>query len=230
MILTLIVTLLSFMLVFFTTQDIKMAMIFTICSASYCIFYASQKIKKYNYQVKNIKECSYFINTFIVSLSISNSIEKSFRDVTLKASKTLEKAIKKINTNDSYQALLSLSDYFKVNNYKVFLNLLNLYSNNGGNILEMSIHLQTELHRSEELLNTINTLNIRKIYEFSLLWAFSVAIILFCRFGIGNVYEMMQSMEMFNYELMFFFGFMIFSFHLEITTMVNSIRRVINNV
>ncbi|MCH5171867.1 MAG: hypothetical protein J1F31_03430 [Erysipelotrichales bacterium] len=194
----------------------------------YGSLYANKVIKKYIDSQRLVTECANFINTFIISLSISNSLEMSYKDATTKISKQMEKAIKqKCKSLDVLDNLEMLQEYFKSTNYAVFLNILKMHINNGGNILEMSVNLQLELRRKEEIVNSIKQINNRKIYEFFTLWAFCLAIILFCRLGLNNIYAMMQSYFLFNYEIIFFFAFMVFSFHLFISSITNSIKKVI---
>lgn len=220
-------SILIFALLYLTTGILEYSILGGILVLIYAIFYANNAIKKYFDSQRIIIECSNFINTLIISLSISNSLEMSYKDATTKISKQLEKFIKqKCKSLDVLENLEILRDYFKSTNYAVFLNILKMYINSGGNILEMSVNLQLELRRKEELVNSIKQINIRKAYEFFTLWAFCLAIILFCRIGLNNIYIMMQSYFLFNYEIIFFFAFMIFAFHMFISSVTHSIRKV----
>ena len=221
-------SILIFALLYLTTGILEYSIVIGLLVLLYTILYANNTMKKYFDSQRITIECANFINTIIVSLSISNSLEMSYKDATNKISKQLEKMIKQnCKSLDVFENLETLRNYFKSTNYAVFLNILKMYMNNGGSILEMSVNLQLELRRKQELVNSIKQINIRKAYEFFTLWAFCLAIILFCRIGLNNIYEMMQSYFLFNYEIIFFFVFLIFSFHMFISNVSKSIKRVI---
>lgn len=227
MIICLISALLFFILIYFTTNNLIYGLIGGSIILIYGTIYGENAIKNYFKKQRINIECSNFINTLIVSLSISNSLELAYKDATIKVSKSLERQIKQCNSIDVFDILESLKAYFLNNNYLVFLNIIHMHSENGGNILEMSAYLQTELRRRQELINSIKQINARKAYEFFTLWAFCLAIILFCRFGLSNIYQMMQTNELFTYELLFFFFFMFISFHMFINSVSKSIQKII---
>ena len=216
-----------FILIYLTTGIFLNSAIAGIVVFIYSLFFAKKIIKNYFDKQRNVSECTNFINTLIISLSISNSLEMAYKDAITKISKKLDKYIKSYAKSlDVLENINSLRVYFKSKNYDIFLNILKLYLNNGGNILEMSVNLQLELRRKEELINSIKQINNRKTYEFFTLWAFCLAILLFCKLGLSNIYAMMQSYYLFNYEILFFFGFMFFSFHIFICNISNSLKKV----
>lgn len=221
-------SILMFSLLFLTTGVLEYSLIGGIVTFLYSFLYASGAIKKYTNAQRSTIECANFINTVIISLSISNSLEMAYKDATTKMSKQLDKFIKnQCKSLDVSENLETLRNYFKSSTYAVFLNILKMHAYNGGNILEMSVNLQLELRRKQEIINSIKQINNRKTYEFFSLWAFCLAILLFCRLGLNNIYQMMQSYFLFNYEILFFFAFMLFSSHLFISNVTNSIKKVI---
>lgn len=215
-------------LLFLTTGILEYSIIGGIIVFLYSASYANGSIKKYLDSQRTIIECANFINTLIISLSISNSLEMAYKDATTKISKQLDKFIRQhCKSLDVLENLETLRNYFKSSNYAVFLNILKMHAYNGGNILEMSVNLQLELRRKQEIINSIKQINNRKAYEFFTLWAFCLAILLFCRLGLNNIYQMMQSYFLFNYEILFFFSFMLFASHMFISSVTNSIKKVI---
>lgn len=222
-----ILAILFFTFIYFTINNLVYALTGGLFVLAYGLLYGDKVIKTYFKKQKTNIECSNFINTLIVSLSISNSLELAYKDATIKISKSLEKQVKQCSSIDVFDILASLQSYFKNNNYMVFLNILHMHLESGGNILEMSAYLQTELRRRQELVNSIKQINARKAYEFFTLWGFCIAIVLFCRFGLTNIYQMMQANELFNYELIFFYFFMLISFHVFISSVSQSIRKII---
>lgn len=227
MISSLIASIVFFSLIQLLIGDMKISLAFAFFVFFYSFTYASRIIKKAIHKTKLRGECSNFINTYIVSLSITNSLEQAFKDSCLHPSKNLEKVIKRCGSLDVFDNLNSIATYFSSNNFDVFLNILKLYNNNGGNILEMSMNLQSELRRKETMASSIKQIALRKVYEFISLWAFCLAILIFCRIGLTSIYKSMQTLAYFNYEIIGFFVFLLISIHLIITKTYNSLMRSI---
>lgn len=223
MIIGLILSFIVFILIYFTLNNYVFAAIFTIYTFLYSL-YVNIKFKKYFTFIQKTKECNNFINTFSISLSISNSIDKAYQDTSLQVSKQLKKELNKLVSIDNYENLKSLEAYFTFPNYQVFLNILHLYINNGGNFLKMTELLREELRRNVEIVSTLQVINTRKIYECSILWGFSTAIIVFCRFGLTNVFVMMAKSNLFIYGIIFFFIFELFSIHLLLKNCFSSLE------
>lgn len=222
MIVCLLISALVFVLVYFTLNNYMVATIFFLVSFIYGLF-TYKNFKTYFDFIKRRKECNNFINTFSISLSISNSLDKAYQDTSIQTSKSLSKELSKLISIDTYENLKSLEEYFNCSNYQIFLNILDLYINNGGNFLKMTELLRDELRRNIEIISVLHATNIRKIYECSILWAFSTAIIIFCRFGLTNVFMMMSKSEFFNYGIIFFFAFELFSIHLLLKNCFSSL-------
>lgn len=223
MIICLVISLLVFALIYFTLNNYIIAGIFLLITLIYAIF-TYKNFKKYFMFIQKRKECNDFINTFSISLSISNSLDKAYQDTSIQTSKSLSKELSQLISIDNYENLKSLENYFDCSNYNVFLNILNLYINNGGNFLKMTELLREELRRNVEIISSLQAINTRKIYECSILWAFSTAIIVFCRFGLTNVFMMMAQNSLFNYGIVFFFVFELFSIHLLLKNCFNSLE------
>ena len=162
MIIGLIVSCIVFTLIYFTLNNYIVAGVFAVFTFLYSL-YVNIKFKKYFTFIQKTKECNNFINTFSISLSISNSLDKAYQDTSLQASKQLKKELNKLVSIDCYENLKSLETYFTFPNYQVFLNILRLYINNGGNFLKMTELLREELRRNAEIVSTLQAINTRKI-------------------------------------------------------------------
>ena len=66
-------------------------------------------------------------------------------------------------------------DPFTFDIYKLFLNIIALYEEQGGNILQMAALLTEKSRYQEQYLNNTVGVAKRKIIEFSTLWLFSLA-------------------------------------------------------
>jgi len=226
MIITLIGTTIVFLLSFACLNNWIISLVLSIASFLYLFLYATKVLKNYKAKISKSRECSSIINTLIISLSSSNSLESAYNDATISVSKDLEKELTKYNSDNVWENLQNLSNYFNFFKYSVFLNLLNIFINNGGNLLEMTSMLRDEIDREDKCTNTISLINSRKIREFLTLWGFSILIILFCRFGLTKIYEMMKINNFFNYGILAFIIFFLLSFHFLLLNINKSIRSI----
>ncbi len=226
MVITLLVTIMVFLLSFVCLDNWIITLILSVITFLYSFLYATKLLKNYKIKIAKSRDCSNLINTIIISLSSSNSLESAYNDATINVSKDLEKELVKCNSDNTWENLQNLSNYFNFFKYTVFLNLLNIFINNGGNILEMTSVLRDEIDREDKCTNTIALINSRKVREFLTLWGFSILIILFCRFGLANVYEMMRTNNIFSYGILAFIIFLLLSFHFLLLNIYKSIRSI----
>ena len=99
----------------------------------------------------------------------------------------------------------------------MFLNVVDIFSEQGGNILDMADSLLAESTRIEDSLNQAVRTTRKNLLEFVILWGLSLGVLLFMRFGISNFYVMMISSPLFVGLLACYYLIILFSIHLAIT-------------
>lgn len=226
MVISLIGTLIIFLLSYLCLNNLLSSLLISIATFLYLFLYATKLLKSYKTKIVRTRECSNFINTMIISLSSSKSLDSAFNDATINISKDLEKEIARCSAESTWNILQNLTSYFNFFKYTVFLNLLSIFINNGGNLLEMTSTLRNEIGREDKSTNSITLINSRKIKEFVTLWCFSILIILFCRFGLANIYKMMESYAFFSNGILVFIIFLLCSFHFLLLNISKSMRSV----
>lgn len=226
MVIALIVTIIVFLFSFVCLNNLIISLVLSIITFLYLHFYAIKLLNDYKIKIAKSRECSNLINTMIISLSSSNSLESAYNNATINVSKELEKELAKCNSDNTWENLKNLSNYFNFFKYTVFLNLLGIFINSGGNLLEMTSVLRDEIDREDKCTNTISLINSRKAREFFTLWGFSILIILFCRFGLANIYEMMKTNNVFSYGILIFIVFLLLSFHFLLLNISKSLRSI----
>lgn len=173
-----------------------------------------KRIKSYFIKCDRVHECYQFINSFIISLSIKDSYEEAFINATMNPSKDMEAELKALNDMPVNEKLIYLRKYFNLSIYKMFLNILDVYSNQGGKILTMADDLLKETIRIEESLTFTSTFNLRKIIEFVSLWLMTFLILIFLRIGLKEFYSSMLSSLPYFIILCLFFLFVLLSLHI----------------
>lgn len=189
-----------------TNQIILSLVVFLMFTLAYFIMLRKQ-FKKYYSLIDRVHSCYHFINSFLITLSVKESFEDAYQSGIRLTNKKLNEQIAQITQMNVYDRVKYLRGYFNLGIYKMFLNILDLYQDQGGNILSMSDNLMRECTRTEKTLSETLSIGYKHIVEFILLWIMSTAILVFMRFTISDFYQMM--LEQPNFMLLIFGYFFI---------------------
>ena len=182
----------------------------------YYLIFAMKKLKNYSRKVYRIHNCYKFMNAFLITMSVRNSLEESYRSGIQGSSGELKHIVAEIENMESLERLNYLRKYFNLSIYKMFLNVVELYLDQGGNILKMSDSLISESTRIEDTLNKATQSSRKYLLEFIILWGLSLGILLFMRFGISSFYLMMLNSPIFLGVLIIYYLLILFSIHMLI--------------
>lgn len=142
-------------------------------------------LKKSDSVVKNFKDCSEFIYKFISVLSVKGSLSNA-----LDAASSVEigEQINSLQNMDEIEKLKYLSSIFPFYEYLAFLEIITIWSRDGGDILNMSDSLLEQLRNSEDQITQYKDIARKKYFEFSILWTLCLAILVFIRFCLKDFY------------------------------------------
>lgn len=189
---------------------------------SYGIMYARPIITKHLESICRTHECHNFINTFLLSLSIRGSLIDAYENGILNARREFQDEISSLETLAVRDRIDYLAKYFANDIYGMFLNVLSLYENQGGNVLTMGEFVIKETNRVEQLMITSKSLVIRKLFELIMLWMITLAIILFMRFGLSQFYSLMLNGIVTILMTVCLFVLLLISFHLSIVRFISA--------
>lgn len=205
---------------FLSAGNIYVSIALSIAFLMYGIFYAKSKITKHLDSITRAHECHHFINSFLLSLSIRNSFGEAYDNAVMNARKDFDNEVRSISNLAIRERIDYLTRYFASDLYGMFLNVLSLYENQGGNILTMGEFIIKEANRIEQPMITMQSLVIRKTFELIMLWMITIAIIIFMRFGLSNFYSLMLNGYVLIIMTISLFAIMLFSFHYAITRFI----------
>ena len=212
-----LVSLLMGVCAFLSSNNIFIALaIFAIYLAYYFIF-VSKKLKKYSQKLYRIHHCYHFINSFLIAMSVRNSLEEAYRSGVQGADGELKSIVEEIDNMEVNERLNYLRKYFNLSIYRLFLNVVNLYLDQGGNILDMANSLVAESTRIEDSVNKASKAVTKNVLEFVILWVISVGVLLFMRFGISQFYVSMLKSPLFLGMLVIYFLLILLSIHFLIS-------------
>ena len=155
--------------------------------------FVAPNIAKFKIRQQKRHECYLFVNSFLITLSVCQSLEKSYELATQNAQKNFKATLDSIALMEAKERIEYLSTYFEMPIYDMFLSVLNIYLDQGGDILALSKTLMEELTRIEETAMSISKNAAGVLIQWIVLWAMSIAILAFVRFGLDTFYDMLKT-------------------------------------
>ena len=208
-------------LCYFSTINIILSIaLFVIFVADYFIF-MRKKFIKYLSLIERVHTSYHFINSFVISLSVKDSLEDAYQNGVRINNARLNAETKELNEMAPLERTKYLYDYFNLSIYKIFLNVLDLYQDQGGNFLNMADNLLRECTRTEKTLSETLSIGYRHLTEFIILWLLSFSILLFMRFSIEEFYLMMLHNAFVAPLIFVFFITCVFSVNLFVNAFTN---------
>ena len=212
----LFVAILFAVVTYISTMSLIPSLIVGFLSFSLLCLFCLRNLNRYKLITSRFHSCYRFINNFIISLSVKNTIAAALESVVDTMDEEFKKEFNEISHLNDFEKIQYLRKFYRFHVYDLFLNIVNLHIEQGGNILHMSNQLVDKIRTIEEYLNNSQTIGIRKITEFIVLWAFTIMILLSLRFVLGTHYELMASQLFYQIGVGVFLLFVVFSISLMI--------------
>ena len=206
---------------FLTTNNVYFGIGIFAIFALYFFLFQYKRFAKYFSLVRRVHSCYFFINTFVVTMSVKESYEDAYQSALRLKDSKLQMYADELMELSSYEKVKYLRNYFQLAMYKMFLNILEIYQDQGGNILTMTDNLIRECTRTEKTLLESYNLGIKHLIEFIILWALSFGVLLFLKFGIGDFYDRMLENPIFAPLILVFFLIFLASTHLFLKSFTN---------
>ena len=220
-IISIVVSLLFGVIVYIATNNIFFAIAGLVLPLLYFLLIAMPKIKKNAIKTQRFHQCYSFINTFIISLSIKGSIkgaiDTTFENMGDNFASNIQ-GLEELNENDK---LNYLTQYFKFLLYGLFVNLINLWSEQGGNIINMSTHLIDDARLTEEYITESSRMAKKHIMEFAILWLISLSILVILRFALAQFYNQIIKQMYFPFAVLGIVLVCLLTIHIAIMRMTH---------
>ncbi len=152
-------------------------------------FLAEQLFSKHQKKMARGHETYRFINSFVISLSTTKSMDLSFQNALLGIDKEENKIIESVADKPTDEKLNYLAKHFDSDIYKVFLSTIKIYQEEGGEILDVAGPLLRESTAIEEdriaHCKNVNTATV----QFASLWIMSMLVMAILRYGLSSFYD-----------------------------------------
>jgi len=176
---------------FISTNIIFVPFVIFLVYVAYYFLLIRKRIKNYLSKSERIHACYHFINSFVITMSVKESLEEAYQNGLRVAPKSLLEETNEIENKTIIERIDFLRSYFNLGIYKMFINIINLYQEQGGNILVISDSLIRECTRVEKSLTESTSIGNRHLGEYLVLWLLSFFILIFLRFALSQFYMQM---------------------------------------
>ena len=173
---------------FIASQNIFSAIGVLILFFGFFVLIARRLVNNSQQKIHRYHECYQFINSFIISLNVKGSLSSallSAYDTADSGTKEIIDSIKELNDEEKLSYLIK---YFKFDLYRLFVDTISLWNEQGGDIIRMSHHLIEQVRLKEEYLLSCESINKSKSVEFVILWSIALLILAALRFALSQFF------------------------------------------
>lgn len=192
---------------YFASESLYMTIGVGVTFLLYPQVFLVKKLEKSYSLYERYHECFHFVNTFIVSLDIHGSLNGAFSSINPTMNKTYLAIYEGIASNKNEDKIAYLQKHYPFHLYGLFIKVVNLWEEQGGDILSMSSHLLEEGRKSEEYLRYCQDLHLTRTIEFVVLWIFALVILIVMRVSLNRFFQQIMNNVIYLVGLGLFFLF-----------------------
>lgn len=189
----------------YTTRNYIYGIVLFLINLIFFLLLVEKEFKKFSLIDRKTHECISFINNFIITLSINNSITTTFESVRDSFKGELKQEIDSIDHLMVDERLKVLKTYFNLSLYEFFLKIINQYEYNGGNILQISQLLIFDSRKLQTSLDNFKSVSKRKMIEFMTMWGITLIILVVIQVALNMFYNSILKMSFYTPSIFAFF-------------------------
>ena len=217
----LIVSIALFLICFISTLNFISSIAIGVISMLYFSLYVSKKMKNKTEKIVRFQDCYHFINNFLISLSIKGHVSGALASALETQNEDTKELVDSLDSDDPMSKVTYLKNYFKFDSYSLFIDLLILYNEEGGDIIKMSANLLNQIRESEEFIINAERVNKTTIVEFSILWSFTLAILAILKFALNDFFHYIVDTPFYQVGVVCILSFALISTHVAVKKVTN---------
>ena len=206
---------------FIASQNLLSTLFIFLITNAFFILIVKRQMHKNQLKTHRYHQCFQFINTFIISLNVKGSLNAAMEsgyEVVDEETKEIIDSIKELNEEEKLSYLIK---YFKFDLYRLFVDTIKLWNEEGGDILKMSEYLINQARLKEQYLLNCETIHRQKTIEFIVLWSISLAILGILRFALSQFFYKISSSLFYQISVSAIVLFAIFSIYILVMRVSN---------
>ena len=205
---------------FISTKNIVSSGIIFAIAILYFSIFVNKVMNKKNEKITRFQSCCQFINNFLVALSIKGHISGALASALESQNEETNELLKSVDSNDPMEKVIYAKEYFRFDVYSLFVDLISLFNDQGGDILQMSHYLMNQIREDEEYLINAERMNKKSLVEFSILWIFALSILVVLRFSLGDFFQNIVKSSIYQVSVVIVLLFALISVHIAISRII----------
>lgn len=201
---------------FISTENIISALIIGGVSLLYFELYVNGVIKTKNEKINRFQSCYQFVNNFLIALSIKGHISGALASALESQNEETIDMLKSVDSKDPMEKIKYLQTFFKFDIFSLFIDLIDLYNDEGGDVIQMSHYLLNQLRESEEYIVGVERMNKNSLIEFTILWIFSLSILAVLKFSLSDFFAYVIRSTFYQISVVAVLVFFLISVHIAI--------------
>ena len=206
---------------YIATQNLFSMISIFLISIAFFVLIARRLINRNQQKIHRYHECFQFINNFIVALNVKGSLSAATSSAYETADIDTKEIIDSIQELNEEEKLSYLTKYFKFDLYRLFVDLISLWNEQGGDILKMSRYLVMQVRLKEEYLLTCQSINKSKTIEFAVLWFIALMILTALRFALSQFFNRISQTLFYQVAVVAILLFALFSMYVLLKRSTN---------
>lgn len=225
----LIMSLVLTFICYYATSNIFVGIGVLVVSVVFYFVFIYRKLLAHCLNIQKIHECYLFINNFLITLSIKGSLNAAFDATRTSISDDFSEYLQSIDELNPQEKLMYLNKYFPYHIFQIFVDVIFLWQEEGGDILDMSTHITNEIREIKEYVTYCQSVSRRKSLEIGTLWFFSLAIVIALRLSLNDFYSGLLKQPLFVAAICGLALLVLFSIHLLVMRITHiEVRRNYN--
>ena len=208
-------------LLYIASENIFSSLLILVLTLLFLVFIVRRLIEKYQEKTRRYHQCYQFINSYLVSLSIKGSLSAARESSYDTADPQTKEILDSIKELDEEEKLSYLCKYFRFDLYRLFLDTVSLWNEQGGDILMMSQYLVNQVRLKEEYILACESKHKAKLMEFITLWSIALLILSSLRFALSQFYTYISKTIFYQVAVIVIFLFVLVSIYIMVLRISN---------
>lgn len=198
---------------FIASQNVLTTISIFLVSIAFFVLLVKRQMTKTQLKIHRYHQCYQFINAFIVSLNIKGSMKAAIESSYETSDEGTKEVLDSIKEMNEEEKLAYLIKYFKFDLFRLFVDVVSLWNEQGGDILKMSQYLINQARLKEQYLITCETIHRQKTIEFAILWSITLLILAILRFTLSQFFYHIQNALFYQIAVAVIILFALFSIY-----------------
>ena len=206
---------------FISTQNLISTALIGVVTLIYFFVYVNKVIKNKDEKVNRFQDCYQFINNFLIALSIKGHISGALVSALESQNEETNDLVKSVDSNDPMEKVIYLKDYFKFDIYSLFVDLIKVFNDEGGDIIQMSRYLLNQIREDEEYIVNAERMNKKALVEFVILWSFALCILVILKYSLSDFFTHIVKNIFYQVSVVSILFFTLVSSHIAVRKITN---------